>query len=288
MLGSASWAATIQALCSSRVITNMRVREAMEAVDRVHYCQQFAIGCYDDNPLPIGWGITISAPHMHARALEELNEKLKPGATALDVGSGSGFLSVAMALMVGDTGKVVGIDHIDELVEWSRSNVRRDGKQALVDNGQLELHVHDGFKGYPEQGPYDAIHVGAAPETIPEALKQQLKPGGVLLLPVGPTGGAQEFVRVQRGVDNPSQFAQKSLFGVRYVPLTVRSSRTRVRHCSAHLTDSCIRFTLSHRRLRSSSIATNKHEMWNIFYVACMCERHRRAPPKQGGDSETA
>lgn len=83
----------------------------------------------------------------------------------------------------------VGIDHIPELVEWSRDNVARDGKQALLDSGNLQLHVRDGFGGFAEAGPYDAIHVGAAPETIPDALKQQLKPGGVLLLPVGPNGG---------------------------------------------------------------------------------------------------
>ena len=191
----------------------------MEAVDRANYCQQ-PRGCYDDNPLPIGWGVTISAPHMHARALEELEAKLQPGSVALDVGSGSGFLAAAMAMLVGRSGTVVGIDHIDELVEWSRSNVRRDNKQELLDSGQLELHVRDGFKGYPERGAYDAIHVGAAPEHVPEALKQQLKPGGVLLLPVGPQGGAQDFVRIERDAANPAVFTQQALFGVRYVPLT--------------------------------------------------------------------
>ena len=191
----------------------------MEAVDRGNYCQQ-PRGCYDDNPVRIGWGVTISAPHMHARALEELNDQLQPGSVALDVGSGSDFLSAAMAMLVGPSGKVVGIDHIPELVEWSPSNVRRDHKQALLDSGQLELHTRDGFKGYSERGPYDAIHVGAAPDAIPEALKQQLKPGGVLLLPVGPQGGAQEFVRVERDAINPAIFTQQALFGVRYVPLT--------------------------------------------------------------------
>jgi protein-L-isoaspartate(D-aspartate) O-methyltransferase len=141
--------------------------------------------CYEDAPSRIGWGITISAPHMHARALEELYDKLQPGCTALDVGSGSGYLTAAMASLVGPTGKVVGIDHIPELVEWSRDNVRRDGHTSLIDSGVLSLHVRDGFDGYADAAPYDAIHVGAAPERIPDALKQQLKPGGVLILPVG-------------------------------------------------------------------------------------------------------
>ena len=173
---SAAWAATLQALWTQRVITDTRVRECMESVDRANYCQH-AASAYQDAPQRIGWGITISAPHMHARALEELSSKLTPGARALDVGSGSAFLTAAMAQMVSPDGVCVGIDHIPELVEWSRSNVQRDGKQRLVDSGALELHVRDGFGGYAEKGPYDAIHVGAAPEQIPDALKQQLKPG---------------------------------------------------------------------------------------------------------------
>ena len=145
----------------------------MEGVNRQHYCRE-AAGCFRDCPQPIGWGITISAPHMHARALEELSDKLRPGSRALDVGSGSGYLSVAMAQLVGSSGKVVGIDHIDGLVAWSRDNVRRDGQQHLLDSGQLELHVADGFQGWAQAAPYDCIHVGAAPETIPSALKEQL------------------------------------------------------------------------------------------------------------------
>ena len=198
----------------------------MERVDRSNYCQAQQ-GCFDDNPMRIGWGVTISAPHMHARALEELADKLEPGCRVLDVGSGSGYLTAAMALLVSPAGKAVGIDHIPELVDWSRANVQRDGKQPLVDSGVLELHVRDGFIGYADKGPYDAIHVGAAPETIPDALKQQLKPGGVLLLPVGPNGGAQQFVRVTRDAKDPTRFTEQALFGVRYVPLTTPAKQLR-------------------------------------------------------------
>lgn len=227
MLGScpAAWATTLQAMWGQNVITSQRVLDAMASINRANYVQA-ARFAYDDSPQRIGWGITISAPHMHARALEELADKLQPGAAALDVGSGSGFLTVAMAQMVGPNGVCVGIDHIDELVEWSRANVRKDGKQTLVEQGRMELHVRDGFEGYPEKGPYDAIHVGAAPERIPDALKQQLKPGGVLILPVGPNGGAQQFVRVTRDTTPGSnKFDEKVLFGVRYVPLTTAAKQ---------------------------------------------------------------
>ena len=181
-------------------------------MDRFNYVQN-SQGCFDDCPQRIGWGITISAPHMHARALEELKSKLQPGSRALDVGSGSGYLAVAMAKLCQPDGVTIGIDHVNDLVEWSRENVKRDGKQDLVDSGALQLLVRDGFQGYAEGGPYDAIHVGAAPEEIPPALLDQLKPGGMLLLPVGPTGGVQSFVRVSRDTDpNVRKYYEEKLF----------------------------------------------------------------------------
>ena len=162
---------------------------------------------------------------MHAMALEQPHAQLAPGSTVLDVGSGSGLLTTVMAEMVGETGRVVGIDHVPELVQWSKDNVRRAGKQELLDSGRLQLLVRDGFAGYAEGGPYDAIHVGAAPPTVPDELKRQLKPGGVLLTPVGPAGGSQEFVRITRAASEvegggPPSCAEERLFGVRYVPLT--------------------------------------------------------------------
>lgn len=222
---AAGYAALLDALAAAGTLRSPRVREALAGVDRKFFCQREP-GCYDDNPQRIGWGITISAPHMHVMALEMMLPKLTPGSTVLDVGSGSGFLTAALAELVGPAGRAVGVDHIDELVEWSRANVARAGKQPLVDAGRLSLLVRDGFGGYPEAAPYDAIHVGAAPETIPEALKQQLKPGGVMILPVGKDGGDQQFVRVTRSEDG-SSFAEQRLFGVRYVPLTTKERQLR-------------------------------------------------------------
>ena len=215
--GAATNAALIENLSKARLITDPEVRRVLLAQDRRNYCQP-GTAAYDDSPQRIGWNITISAPHMHANALQTLREQLRPGARALDVGSGSGYLSVAMAQLVGPTGKAVGIDHIDELVQWSRANVARDGKQGLLDSSQLKLLTRDGFAGYAEDAPYDCIHVGAAPERVPPALKEQLKPGGVLLLPVGPAND-QAFVRITRSADG-ARYDEERLFSVRYVPLT--------------------------------------------------------------------
>ena len=217
--GAATNAGLVENLCRGKLITDPDVRRALLGVDRKNYCQSAgAPRAYEDAPQQIAWNITISAPHMHCRALEELREQLRPGCRALDIGSGSGYLTAAMAALVGATGKAIGIDHIPGLVEWSRGNVKRDGKASLLESGQLQLEVGDGFKGWSAGAPYDCIHVGAAPVTVPPALKEQLKPGGVLLLPVGPVLD-QNFVRIVRSADG-ARFTETKLFSVRYVPLT--------------------------------------------------------------------
>eukprot|EP00286_Rhodomonas_abbreviata_P007499 CAMPEP_0181319848 /NCGR_PEP_ID=MMETSP1101-20121128/17797_1 /TAXON_ID=46948 /ORGANISM="Rhodomonas abbreviata, Strain Caron Lab Isolate" /LENGTH=224 /DNA_ID=CAMNT_0023427489 /DNA_START=109 /DNA_END=783 /DNA_ORIENTATION=+ len=200
-------------LKSAGIISSPNVENAMGACDRQFYAARNA---FEDAPQLIGFNVTISAPHMHGMCLEALSNHLKPGMRALDVGSGSGYLTACMAIMVGTSGLAVGIEHVPDLVKRSIENVKADGKGGLLEAGNLVLTEGDGRLGYPPSAPYDAIHVGAAAPTIPEALVQQLKPGGRLIIPVGVR--SQNLLQVDKGTDGKIQ--ETVLTGVRYVPLT--------------------------------------------------------------------
>ena len=116
---------------------------------------------------------------MHANAAESLLPYLRPGAKVLDVGSGSGYLTHVLAELVKPGGKVVGMEHIKELVEMGRDNTRksREGKE-LLEEGGIRYVKGDGRKGWPEEAPFDAIHVGAAAAGHQQELIEQLKSPG--------------------------------------------------------------------------------------------------------------
>jgi protein-L-isoaspartate(D-aspartate) O-methyltransferase len=161
---------------------------------------------------------------MHAHALEALEPCLVPGARVLDVGSGSGYLLAASARLVagGGRGRVVGVDHIPALVDWSRENLRKNPETAAwLDSGVISVRVGDGYAGAPDAAPFDAIHVGAAAPTIPPALVEQLAPGGRMVIPVGTY--MQEFTEVDK--DASGHVTTRRLVGVQFVPLTSRSEQ---------------------------------------------------------------
>lgn len=208
-------ATMVRELCAARVIKNPEVLRAMLAVDRGNYAPDRRIA-YFDQPVGIGYRATISAPHMHAHSLELLAPFLFPGSHALDVGSGSGYLTACMAHMVGPSGKVIGIEYVGQLVELSLANMAHsDGDSIFLATGVVEFIEGDGWKGCPEHAPYDAIHVGAAAATVPPALLEQLRPGGRMVIPVGTD--SQDFCKIDRLANG--EFTEKRLMSVRYVPL---------------------------------------------------------------------
>ncbi|CAF9920156.1 MAG: hypothetical protein HETSPECPRED_004178 [Heterodermia speciosa] len=150
----------------------------MLGVDRGHYSPALP---YQDSPQLIGFSATISAPHMHAAAAESLLPFLYPGAKVLDIGSGSGYLTHVLSKLVcvEGEGSVIGIDHIQNLVDLAKNNLRKseDGKEMLS-NGKVKIVKGDGRKGWAEGGPYDAIHVGAAAAEAHPPLLDQLKSPG--------------------------------------------------------------------------------------------------------------
>ncbi|NXA11603.1 PIMT methyltransferase, partial [Sapayoa aenigma] len=205
------------------IIKSQRVFDVLLATDRGHYIKYYP---YMDSPQSIGESLwakpLLPAGHKHAHALELLKDQLVEGAKALDVGSGSGYLTACFARMMGPTGKAVGVEHIQELVHESIRNVQEDDP-TLLSSGRVKLVVGDGRQGYPEEAPYDAIHVGAAAATVPKELLNELKPGGRLILPVGPEEANQVLMQYDKTSDG--HIVETQLMGVIYVPLTDREKQ---------------------------------------------------------------
>jgi protein-L-isoaspartate(D-aspartate) O-methyltransferase len=209
------------------LIKSATVADAMARVDRAHYAPRAP---YDDSPQQIGFAATISAPHMHAAACESLLGflvKKGPGGEGsderrvLDVGCGSGYLTHVLAECQGEgEGKVVGIDHIQGLVDMSRRNMMKSERgRELLESQRVELVCGDGRKGYAALAPYDAIHVGAAAKVLHEELVEQLKSPGRMFIPVDDGVGGGQWIWVVDKDENGKVKKRKDM-GVRYVPLT--------------------------------------------------------------------
>ncbi|KAF5313523.1 hypothetical protein D9611_008520 [Ephemerocybe angulata] len=196
------------------------VEKAMKAVDHANYVRdERDRNPYNDSPQTIGYrGPTISAPHKwHAYALEHLLEFLKPGARVLDVGSGSGYLVAVMHHLVGDTGKVVGIE-LPKLVTvtCSEGNLRQDGLGRALDSGAIEMVAAGSLReGYAPGGPYEVIHVGAAALNVPQALLDQLASPGRMFTPAG-SPYMQAIEQIDK--DEQGRVTRKKIMDVCYVP----------------------------------------------------------------------
>lgn len=162
---------------------------------------------YDDRPLPIGHGQTISQPYIVAYMTELL--ELEPDDRVLEVGTGSGYQAAILAQIARH---VVTIEIIGELARNAASDLEELGYKNIT-----VLHG-DGYFGYEEHAPYDGIIVTAAAEHIPPPLIAQLKPGGRMVIPVGRTGWTQNLILVTK--DEGGEMTTRSILPVRFVPLT--------------------------------------------------------------------
>jgi protein-L-isoaspartate(D-aspartate) O-methyltransferase len=195
---------------------------AWAAVDRAHFVPRNSVLlAYQDTPLALGHGATISAPHMHASMLTLLQGHLTPGASFLDVGSGTGIMLALAAQLVctpGGGGRAVGIEHIAQLAEGSLHSLQAQGLGSLLASKQVQVVTGDGRQGWAAAGPYSCIHVGAASPTIPPDLLSQLAPLGRLVIPVGVH--EQDLLVVDKAADGST--TQREVMGVRFVPLCSR------------------------------------------------------------------
>ena len=207
---------TLKELCDELVqknwITSKRVYDVMMSVDRKDFAPR---NPYENNPQPIPCNVVISAPLLHAYCLEALKDFLKPGKKAMDIGSGSGYLPVAMSKMMNDEGTVVGIEHMKELYDFGIKNISKHHKN-LLDSKKIKLILGDGRIGYSKEAPYDCIHVGAVADKPPDALLKQLKVGGRLVMPL--YNNNNQFIYI---IDKKNDsFNQTEGLSVCYVPLT--------------------------------------------------------------------
>jgi protein-L-isoaspartate(D-aspartate) O-methyltransferase len=190
-----------------RDVTDPDVLKAMETVPRHLFVPADLVDqAYADSPLPIGYGQTISQPYIVALMTAAID--LEPGDTVLEIGTGSAYQAAVLAELVE---QVYTIEIVGALAEQAESRLAELG----YDN--VEVKHADGYFGWEEHAPFDAIIVTAAPDHVPLPLRAQLADGGRMVIPVGPVGGYQELWLIERDGD---EFTSRSLGGVRFVPLT--------------------------------------------------------------------
>ncbi len=189
----------------SRGIKDPRVLDAMRSVQRHRFVPAaLESEAYDDHPLPIAEGQTISQPYIVAIMTELL--ELEPDDKVLEVGTGSGYQAAVLSEIVG---QVFSIEIVEELADSAAKILEILGYENVT------VRAGDGYQGWPGEDPFDAIIVTAAPEQIPAPLLQQLAEGGRLVIPVG--GYSQELIQVRK---ENGVLKRRAIIPVRFVPMT--------------------------------------------------------------------
>jgi len=198
----------IEEQIKSRGIQDPLVLKALANVERHLFVDdELKDAAYEDHPLPIGQGQTISQPFIVASMTELL--QLKGGEKILEIGTGSGYQAAILAKIAKE---VYSIEILEEL--------GLKAKKRLEELGYKNVHVKigDGYKGWPEHAPFDGILVTAAPDHVPSPLLEQLKPGGRMVIPVGKQYGIQNLKVIEKKQDQ--SLKEEFQYPVRFVPLT--------------------------------------------------------------------
>ena len=187
-------------------VTNQRVLEAMEKTPREIFVERaFRERAFEDRPLPISCGQTISQPAIVGMMLQALD--VTPRCKVLEIGAGSGYVCSILARLAR---RVYGIERHRPLALEARERI------AQLGLGNVTIRSGDGTKGWPEQAPFDRILVSAAADDTPANLLEQLRPGGIMVLPVGQTDEVQQLIKIEKTENGPSY---SELCDVLFVPL---------------------------------------------------------------------
>ena len=207
--GRAARDAMVRTQIEARGIRDPATLAAMRVVPRHRFVPpDLADSAYADQPLPIGYGQTISQPYIVAVMTETL--RLKPGHKVLEIGAGSGYQAAVLARIVRE---VFTIEIVPELGNAARERLKTLGYR------NVRVRVADGYDGWPEEAPFDAIVVTAAADHIPPPLIRQLRDGGRMVIPVGSPFFVQTLMLVEK---DRGKVRTTSLMPVRFVPFTRR------------------------------------------------------------------